>query len=138
MPLFNVQWGTREGRWRGASTRLLLSGYSLFNGPVQFPKWEESFLVFCFTENTREGLRKTKIIMSFRKIKRILEILFFKIMYFWLCWVFTASLRLSLVVERNGSYSLVVVRWLLIALASLVSQHGLSLCVDFSSCGSWA
>ena len=76
--------------------------------------------------------------MSFRKIKRILEILFFKIMYFWLCWVFTASLRLSLVVERNGGYSLVVVRGLLIALASLVSQHGLSLCMDFSSCGSWA
>ena len=62
LPLFNVQWGTREGRWRGASTRLPLSGYTLFNGPVQIPKWEESFLVFCFTGNSREGLRKTKII----------------------------------------------------------------------------
>ena len=61
LPLFNVQWGTREGRWRGASVRLPLSGYALFNGPVQFPKWEESFLVFCFTGNIHEGLRTTKI-----------------------------------------------------------------------------
>ena len=41
--------------------------------------------------------------------------------YFWLCWVFTAAYRLSLVVASGGS-SLVLVQGLLIALASLVGH----------------
>ena len=52
-------------------------------------------------------------------------------MYFWLCWVFVATHGLSLVMESRGS-SLVLVRGLLIAEASLVTEHRLS------SCGSWA
>ena len=44
--------------------------------------------------------------------------------YFWLCWVFLAAHGLSLVVESRGC-SLVVVRGLLIAVASLVAEHGL-------------
>ena len=42
--------------------------------------------------------------------------------YFWLCWVFAAVCRRSLVVV-SGGYS-VVVRRLLIAVASLVAEHG--------------
>ena len=47
--------------------------------------------------------------------------------FFWgrgLCWVFVATCRLSLVVGSRG-YSLVVVRQLPIAVASLVAKHGL-------------
>ena len=47
--------------------------------------------------------------------------------YFWLCWVFLAAHGLSLVVESRGC-SLVVVRGLLIAVASLVAEHGLQAC----------
>ena len=46
---------------------------------------------------------------------------------YWLCWVFVAACGLSLVVESRG-YSLVVVHGLLIAVASLVAEHGLSNC----------
>ena len=42
------------------------------------------------------------------------------VIYFWLCWVFTAVLRLSLVTVSGGC-SLVVVHALLIAVASLVA-----------------
>ena len=42
---------------------------------------------------------------------------------FWLCWVFVAVCRLSLVVG-SGGYSLVVLHGLLMAVASLVN-HGL-------------
>ena len=51
---------------------------------------------------------------------------FFKIylfVYFWLCWVFLAACGLSLVVA-SGGYS-VAVRGLLIAVVSLVAEHGL-------------
>ena len=44
--------------------------------------------------------------------------------YFCLCWVFVALSRLSLVVASQG-YSLVAVLDLLIAVASLVAEHGL-------------
>ena len=44
--------------------------------------------------------------------------------YFWLCWVSVAARGFSLVVVSRG-YSLVAVCWLLIAVASLVSEHGL-------------
>ena len=42
----------------------------------------------------------------------------------WLWWVFVAACRLSLVVGSEG-YSLVTVRGVLIAVASLVAKHGL-------------
>ena len=48
--------------------------------------------------------------------------LFFNGIYFWLCWVFVAAHRLSLVVASRG-YSLVEVCRLLIAVAS-VAWHG--------------
>ena len=44
--------------------------------------------------------------------------------YFWLCWVFIAVLRFSLVVASGGD-SLVTIRGLLIAVASLVAEHRL-------------
>ena len=43
---------------------------------------------------------------------------------FWLLWVFLAAHWLSLV-ARSGGYSLVVVRRLLIVVASLVTKHRL-------------
>ena len=67
-------------------------------------------------------------------------ILFFKInilfIYFWLCWVFVAACRLSLVAASGGYSSLRCVgfslRWLL-----LLQNMG-SRCVGFSSCGTRA
>ena len=50
--------------------------------------------------------------------------LFLKINYFWLCWVFVAVCRLSVVAASRG-HSLVVVHRLPIAVASLVVEHGL-------------
>ena len=44
--------------------------------------------------------------------------------YFWLHWVFVPVRRLSLVVA-SGGYCFVAVRRLLIAVASLVVEHGL-------------
>ena len=44
--------------------------------------------------------------------------------YFCLCWVFIAALRFSMVVV-SGSYSLVTVRGLLIAVASPVAEYRL-------------
>ena len=63
--------------------------------------------------------------------------LFFLIyFYFWLCWVFVAAGRLSLVAASGGYSSLWCVgfswRWLLL-LWSMGSRH-----VGFSSCGLWA
>ena len=45
-------------------------------------------------------------------------------MYSWLCWVFVAALRLSLVAVSRGD-SLVAVYRLLTAVASLVAEHEL-------------
>ena len=45
-------------------------------------------------------------------------------LFFWLCWVFVAARGFSLVTTSRGS-SLVVVCGPLIALASLVAEHGL-------------
>ena len=50
---------------------------------------------------------------------------------YWLLWVFIAALRLTLV-GNSGGYSLVVVCGLLIALASLVAEQGLT------NYGAWA
>ena len=49
--------------------------------------------------------------------------LFYIFIYFWLRWVFVAVRGLSLV-AASGGYS-VAVRGLLIAVASLVAEHGL-------------
>ena len=51
------------------------------------------------------------------------KIYLFYLFYFWLCWVFVAAHRLSLVVA-SGGYSSLGCR-LLIAVASLVEEHGL-------------
>ena len=45
-------------------------------------------------------------------------------LFIWLYWVFMAAHGLSLVME-SGDYSLVAVHRLLIAVASLVVEHGL-------------
>ena len=50
---------------------------------------------------------------------------FYNLKIFWLCWVFDAMRRVSLVVECGGS-SLVVLCKLLIVVASLVVKRGLS------------
>ena len=49
---------------------------------------------------------------------------FIFIFYFWLLWVLFAVCGVSLVLASGGS-SLVVVHWLLIAVAPLVAEHGL-------------
>ena len=49
---------------------------------------------------------------------------FFIYSYFWLCWVFVASCRLSLIAE-NGVYLLAEVSRLLTVVASLVAEHRL-------------
>ena len=50
---------------------------------------------------------------------------YFKCVYFWLCWVFIAAHWLSLVAVSRGC-SPVAVHGPLIAVASLVAEHGLS------------
>ena len=64
------------------------------------------------------------------------ELLFFP--FFWLCWVSIAACRLSQV--GSEGYSLVVVRGLLIKVASLVAEEGQSPLglTAFSSCGTQA
>ena len=54
---------------------------------------------------------------------------------FWLHWVFVAACGLSLVVA-SGGYSLVTGHGLLIAVASLVAEHGLSV-LWLNTCGPW-
>ena len=43
--------------------------------------------------------------------------------YFWPCWILVAVCRFSLIVVSRG-YSLIAVLGLLIAVASLISEHG--------------
>ena len=61
--------------------------------------------------------------------------MYFIFIFFWLCWVFVAAIRLSLVACRVCS--LVAVRGLLIAVASFVEKHRLS-AHRLNGCGSWA
>ena len=49
---------------------------------------------------------------------------FILFIYFWLCWVFVAARKLSLAAASEGLL-FIVVRGLLIAVASLVVEHGL-------------
>ena len=51
--------------------------------------------------------------------------LFILFIYFWLCWVFVAACRLSLVAMSGGYSSLRCMGFFLTALASLVAEHGL-------------
>ena len=66
---------------------------------------------------------------------RFSRISFFLLSNFWLCWVFVAACKISLV-ATSRDYS-PAVRGLLIALASLVLEHGLE-SLDFGSCGTQA
>ena len=75
-----------------------------------------------------------KSILSKVNIAMILIMLFFfltlgflfflNFIYFWLCWVFIAADRLSLVVASRG-YSLLRCTGFSIVVASLVVEHGL-------------
>ena len=62
------------------------------------------------------GLNETRVLFFFVNI-----ILF---IYFCLCWIFIAAEAFSVVMESGGC-SLVVVLGLLLAVASLVGEHGL-------------
>ena len=57
---------------------------------------------------------------------------------FWLCWVFAACYMGFSLFAARGSYSLVAVCRRLIAVASLIEEHGLSGQASFSSCSTWA
>ena len=57
--------------------------------------------------------------------KHVHPISFFLSIYFWLFWVFLTVLRLSLVAASGGLVSSCRVHRLLIAMASLVAEHGL-------------
>ena len=59
-----------------------------------------------------------KILLNFKIL--LIRILF---IYLWLCWVFVAVHWFSLV-ATSGDYSLVVMHGLLVAVASLVVEHG--------------
>ena len=64
-----------------------------------------------------------------------LEIIYFILFYFWLCWVFLAARGLSLVVVSGGYSSLQCVGfslWWLLLLWSMGSRRA-----GFSSCGTW-
>ena len=67
--------------------------------------------------------------MAVTKASILLQVFFFfnNFIYFWLCWVFIAAHRLSLVVV-SGGYSLVAMHGRLIVAASLFGEHGLSAC----------
>ena len=71
---------------------------------------------------TCDCIGSTWIIQANLSISKLL--VFFKknLFYFWLCWVFTAVSRLSLVAVSRG-YLLVAVPRLLIAVASLIAEH---------------
>ena len=58
------------------------------------------------------------------------------LIYFWLCWVFLAACRLSLVAASGGYSSLLCAGFSLQCLLLLQSMG--SRCVGFSSCGMWA
>ena len=60
-------------------------------------------------------------------MESILSLSFFKnkFIYLWLHWVFVAACGLSLVAASGGGLLFIVVRRLLIAVASLVAEHGL-------------
>ena len=78
------------------------------------------------------------LILWQHSFKHPISFLFFlkKLINFWLRWVFVAARGLSLVAASGGLLS-IVVRGLLIAVASLVAEHGLQVC-GLGSCGSRA
>ena len=84
----------------------------------------------------KKVLHKMLILLSILEKQVICPYLVFFIylFYFWLCWVFIAACTFSSCGE--GGCSLVISR-LLLAVASLVAEHGCSH-AGFRSCGAWA
>ena len=70
----------------------------------------------CYTGQVIKPHRNPFIFFNFLKINLFI--------YLWLHWVFVAARGLSLV-AASGGYSSLLVRGLLIAVASLVAEHGL-------------
>ena len=71
--------------------------------------------------------RTMRIFVCFLFLTAALLLFFFVclfLIYFWLRWVFVAVCRLSLVAS-SGGLLFVVVHGLLMAVASLVAEHGL-------------
>ena len=106
----------------GINNVLIIAGTPLFTSTVIFDHgkpfslglWEEgATIIFFFFLN-----------------------LFILFIYFWLCWVFVAACRLSLVAASGGCSSLWCVgfslRWLLLLWSTGSRRTG------FSSCGTWA
>ena len=89
-------------------------------------------LTSVVTRVEKNTLYSCSNISRFSRISFFLSLLF----NFWLCWVFVAARKMSLV-ATSRDYSPVVMRGLLIVLASLVSEHGLW-SLDFGSCGTQA
>ena len=95
--------------------------------------------VYCRRQTRSPGklvLKTPKLPEGFRGSIFFFNISLFLFIYFWLCWVFVAARRLSLVVASGGYSSLwfagFPLRWLLL-LRSTGSRR-----VGFSSCGMWA
>ena len=92
------------------------------------PKKERNFS-YTYRKNLNCLIQKQFFFFFFNKF-------IYLFIYFWLCWVFGAVRRLSLV-AASGGYSLLwcagfSLRWLL-----LLHSTG-SRCTGFSSCGTWA
>ena len=80
--------------------------------------------MFLLISNNECSVGCVGILKSTRITFFFLINLFIILFYFWLRWVFIAARGLSLVVAIRGLL-FVVVRGLLIAVASLVAEHGL-------------
>ena len=128
--------------------------------PDPFPKMSQAKPTFLPTalEFTclSPDLRYSKISFYAVKVCGLFELrIFLRFIYFWLCWVFIAAHRLSLVAASRGYSSLwcagFSLRWLLLcgaralgARASVVVARGLSSCGSralerrLSSCGARA
>ena len=102
------------------------------NGPsVSFSLWVHSY---SQRDATQPKQRLLWLGTKDAFLKKIF--IYFLFIYFWLCWVFVAALRLSLVAASRGYSSLRCVgfslRWLLL-LRSMGSRRA-----GFSSCSTWA
>ena len=87
--------------------------------------WVTSLLLSFMTNDVEHLLTGLSAILLWGNVCSV-SIQFLSVLFvcFWLCWVFVASRAFSLAAASWG-YSLVVVCWLLIAVASLVAEHGL-------------
>ena len=77
-------------------------------------------LTYVVTRVEKNRLYSCSNISRFSRI----SFFFFLLFNFWLCWVFVAASKISLV-ATSRDYSPVVVHGLLTVLASLVLEHGL-------------